>query len=248
MTATSSPRARTPNCSPPARSTAKSMPPKWTAGIWTTDKRTTEPQAMSQTNPSSRQDKPAPASPIGRGPALTGTWPHGRGRAPRTCAARFSASGPHLRRQKWALITVVFTTVATTATQLAGPYLLGVAIDNYILPGDLPGLLRIALLMLVIYWLHAFAHLVRDVCHGRRGPAHVARPAQRPLHQVADPLAALLDAHAHGDLMSRLTNDMETINTVLTDSVTWLISFIPRCWSASPQSCSGSTPIWLRSA
>ncbi len=28
-------------------------------------------------------------------------------------------------------------------------------IDNYILPGDLPGLLRIAPLMLVIYWLHA---------------------------------------------------------------------------------------------
>ena len=110
---------------------------------------------MSQTNPRSRQDKPAPAPPIGRGP--------GRGPGHGHMAAVERAEDvrgtvlrlwTYLRRQKWALITVVFTTVATTATQLAGPYLLGVAIDNYP-PGDLPGLLRIALLMLVIYWLHA---------------------------------------------------------------------------------------------
>jgi len=130
----------------------------------------------------------------------------------------------YLRRQKWALITVVFTTVATTATQLAGPYLLGVAIDNYILPGDLPGLLRIALLMLVIYWLHAL--LTWFVMYVMAGAA------QRMLRDLRNDLFTKLqtlslryfDAHAHGDLMSRLTNDMETINMVLTDSVTRLIS------------------------
>ncbi len=130
----------------------------------------------------------------------------------------------YLRRQKWALITVVFMTVATTATQLAGPYLLGVAIDNYILPGDLPGLLRIALLMLLFYWLHALlTWLVMYVMAGA---------AQRMLRDLRNDLFTKLqtlslryfDAHAHGDLMSRLTNDMETINMVLTDSVTRLIS------------------------
>ncbi len=180
---------------------------------------------MSQTNPRSRQDKPAPAPPIGRGP--------GRGPGHGHMAAVERAEDvrgtvlrlwTYLRRQKWALITVVFTTVATTATQLAGPYLLGVAIDNYILPGDLPGLLRIALLMLVIYWLHAL--LTWFVMYVMAGAA------QRMLRDLRNDLFTKLqtlslryfDAHAHGDLMSRLTNDMETINMVLTDSVTRLIS------------------------
>jgi len=180
---------------------------------------------MSQTNPRSRQDKPASAPPVGRGP--------GRGPGHGHMAAVERAEDvrgtvlrlwTYLRRQKWALITVVFTTVATTATQLAGPYLLGVAIDNYILPGDLPGLLRIALLMLVIYWLHAL--LTWFVMYVMAGAA------QRMLRDLRNDLFTKLqtlslryfDAHAHGDLMSRLTNDMETINMVLTDSVTRLIS------------------------
>ena len=179
---------------------------------------------MSQANPRSRQDKPA-APPIGRGP---GRGPgHGyMGPVERAEDVRGTVLRlwTYLRRQKWALIAVVFMTVATTATQLAGPYLLGVAIDSYILPGDLPGLARIALLMLVIYWLHALlTWLVMYVMAGA---------AQRMLRDLRNDLFTKLqalslryfDAHAHGDLMSRLTNDMETINMVLTDSVTRLIS------------------------
>ena len=41
--------------------------------------------------------------------------------------------------------------ILTTFRNLAGPYLIGQAIDDYILPGDLPGLARLCLLMLTIY-------------------------------------------------------------------------------------------------
>ncbi|NIO43597.1 MAG: multidrug ABC transporter ATP-binding protein, partial [Burkholderiales bacterium] len=69
----------------------------------------------------------------------------------------------YLRRQRAALIATALIVVVTTGLNLLGPLLLGKAIDDYILPGDLPGLARICLLMLGVYalsslltWLQAY--------------------------------------------------------------------------------------------
>jgi ATP-binding cassette subfamily B multidrug efflux pump len=114
--------------------------------------------------------------------------------------------------------------VVTTGLNLLGPLLLGKAIDDYILPGDLTGLARICLLMLGVYglsslltWLQAYV---------------MAGASQRTVRDIRDDLFAQLqklslsyfDQHAHGDLMSRLTNDVENINMVLTESVVQLVS------------------------
>src|SRR5215207_3523687 len=53
----------------------------------------------------------------------------------------------YLRRQKLALISTGLIVAVNTVLTLLGPYLMGRAIDQYILPGDLPGLLRISGLM-----------------------------------------------------------------------------------------------------
>ncbi len=132
----------------------------------------------------------------------------------------------YLRRQRAALIATVFIVAAITGLNLAGPYLLGVAIDRYILPGDLPGLMRIALLMLATYaaaslltWLQIYImtgaaqHTVRDLRNDLFGKLQVL-----PLR--------FFDARPHGELMSRLTNDIENVNTVLADSVSQLVSGI----------------------
>src|SRR3712207_8724122 len=49
--------------------------------------------------------------------------------------------------QKSALIVIVLMVTVSTGLNVLGPYLLGLAIDRYILPGDLPGLARISLLI-----------------------------------------------------------------------------------------------------
>ncbi len=130
----------------------------------------------------------------------------------------------YLRRQKSALIATVLMVALTTGLNLLGPYLLGRAIDAYILPGDLPGLARICVLMLGVYalsslltWLQAYV---------------MAGASQRTVRDIRNDLFARLqtlslrffDQHTHGDLMSRLTNDVENISNVLTESVVQLIS------------------------
>ena len=57
----------------------------------------------------------------------------------------------YLRRQRQALLLTVALVAGSSALTVAGPYLLGYALDTYVLPGDLPGLARISGLMLGIY-------------------------------------------------------------------------------------------------
>jgi ATP-binding cassette subfamily B protein len=130
----------------------------------------------------------------------------------------------YLRRQKVAVSATVVLVTISTALTLLGPYLLGRAIDVYILPGDLPGLWRISLLMLGVYsatslltWLQSYI---------------MAGAAQRTVRDIRNDLFGSLqhlslrffDRRAHGELMSRLTNDVENVNVVLTDSITQIVS------------------------
>ncbi len=130
----------------------------------------------------------------------------------------------YLSAQRLLLIIAVVLIIATTALQLTGPYLLGVAIDTYILPGDMPGLLRIILLMAGIYALAAVLQWLQATI--------MARVAQRTVHSLRRDIFAKLqrlplrffDQRPHGDTMSRLTNDVETISQILTESTTQIVS------------------------
>src|SRR3954452_5755033 len=52
----------------------------------------------------------------------------------------------YLRRQRLALIVTIIMVIITTLLNLLGPYLMGVAIDQYIIPGDLAGLAGVAVI------------------------------------------------------------------------------------------------------
>ncbi len=130
----------------------------------------------------------------------------------------------YLRRQRGALILTAMLVIATTGLNLLGPYLLGRAIDAYILRGDLAELGRIVLLMLLVYALTSLLTWMQAYI--------MAGAAQRTIRDIRKDLFGKMQGlsvrffyqRAHGDLMSRLTNDVETVNQVLTDGVVQIIS------------------------
>ena len=130
----------------------------------------------------------------------------------------------YLRRQRWMLVFVISMVVASTALNLSGPYLMGVAIDKFILVGDLNGLAGIALLMSVLFLGLSLTTWIQSILMVR-----VAQHTVRELRQnVFDKLQTLslrfFDQRAHGELMSRLTNDVENVNAVLSENVTSFLS------------------------
>ncbi len=139
----------------------------------------------------------------------------------------------YLRQQRLGLLLVLGLVMVSTALGALGPFLMGKAIDEFILEGDIPGLATMVLLMIGVYigasvtaWLQTYV---------------MAAVAQRTVRDMRNDLFAKLqtlslrffDQRPHGELMSRLTNDVENISTVLTESVTpFLSSFFMLLWTA----------------
>ena len=125
---------------------------------------------------------------------------------------------------KITLIFVIILVIIYTLASLAGPYLTGIAIDQYIIPGDLPGLGRIALLMLGAFLTSSLLQILSGWI--------MAGISQSALKQLRTDLFGHLqelslgfyDKNRAGDLMSRLTNDINAINMAVSQNVTSLIA------------------------
>ncbi len=132
----------------------------------------------------------------------------------------------YMERQRWLLAAVIVTALVTTGLSLLGPYMMGVALDRFIIAHDLPGLARLVGLMLLVFAGLSLTSWLQTIL--------MIRMAQRTVQDLRRALFAKLqtlslrffDGHTHGELMSRLTNDVENVNTVLTNSVTSFLSAI----------------------
>ena len=129
--------------------------------------------------------------------------------------------GSYLRPYAPTLAIVVILVVLSTVLNVVGPYIMGLAIDQF---GDLAGLQRMTVLMLAVY----LASWLAEVLHGyvMAGVMQkVMRTLRRDLFEHLQELSLrFFDSRPHGDLMSRLTNDIDAINRALSQNVTQLIS------------------------
>ena len=134
--------------------------------------------------------------------------------------------GNYLLESKFQLVLVVVFVILGTVLSIIGPYLLGVAIDSYIVKGDLVGLTGIVLLMFGVYLGAWFAQSAQGLLM-----ASISQKALRALRKnLFEHLQTLslsfFDRRTHGELMSRLTNDIDAINQALAQNVTQLASSI----------------------
>ena len=133
---------------------------------------------------------------------------------------------PYLEPYKFVLGFVLFLVLVYTVLGLMGPYLMGVAIDRFIGGKDPAGLVRIALLMLVVY---LFNNLFQAVANWI-----MAKISQRALKQLRRNLfqhlqtlsLSFFDTNPAGELMSRLTNDIDAINQAVSQNVISLIASV----------------------
>jgi ATP-binding cassette subfamily B multidrug efflux pump len=114
--------------------------------------------------------------------------------------------------------------VVYTVAALFGPYLLGVAIDRFIAARDASGLPRIALLMLGAYALSNALQLGASwLMAGISQRALQRLRAELFGHLQTLPLA-YYEARPAGELMSRLTNDIDAVNQAVAQNVTALLA------------------------
>jgi len=129
-----------------------------------------------------------------------------------------------LRPHRWVLVGVFVLVVTSTGLDLLAPFLMGLTIDEFIAAGDLAGLQRIVLLMLGAY-LGAWLTKAGQSVIMARVSQKAMRSLRRHLFEHLQTLSlSFFDRHPHGELMSRLTNDMDAISRVLSQNVTGLFT------------------------
>ena len=117
----------------------------------------------------------------------------------------------------------LFLVVVGALSQAGGPYLIGRAIDRYILRGDVPGLLWTMLILLGVYVAGTLATLgqIRQV--GGVGQRVLASLRERIFERLLRLPLRYFDRRPVGDLMSRVTNDVDTLNQLLSQGFTQLL-------------------------
>jgi ATP-binding cassette subfamily B protein len=132
----------------------------------------------------------------------------------------------YLRPFKVQIIFVTFFVILFSLLGLAGPYLMGRAIDTAIGGKNPHGLIVDAVAMLVAYILTNFFNVIANWI--------MARVSQEALRDLRGELFAhiqklsmgFFDTHSPGGLMSRLTNDIDAINQAVSQNVISLLTSV----------------------
>jgi ATP-binding cassette subfamily B multidrug efflux pump len=124
------------------------------------------------------------------------------------------------------LLTVSFLVLIYTLLGLAGPWLMGVAIDRFIMAKNIPGLEKIVILMAVVYLCFNLFQLLAGWI--------MSSVSQIALKQLSNDLfthiqtlpVSYFDRNPAGNLMSRLTNDIDAINQAVSQNITSLLASV----------------------
>ncbi len=150
--------------------------------------------------------------------------PPGGFRKPKDLRGTLGKLMRYLSPYKALLALVVVLLVVSSACTVGGSYLLKPLINDYIIPGDFAGLARMLCFMAAVY-------VTGTVCSFgyARIMVHVSQNAVAELRaDLFDRMQKLplqfFDTHTHGELMSRYTNDIETVSEALNNSFGSLIS------------------------
>lgn len=122
------------------------------------------------------------------------------------------------------LVVIGLLILLSIASNLAGSYMLRPIINEYILPGDFPGLLRMLGILASVYLSGVAAVYIQYLLLNKIGQRTVARMRSDLFGKMEHLPVAYFDTHAHGDVMSRYTNDIDRISDALTDSLSDMLS------------------------
>ncbi|MEK4348574.1 ABC transporter ATP-binding protein [Paenibacillus sp. FSL P4-0184] len=165
----------------------------------------------------------------GFGPAIgPGSGP-GRGGAVPIVRAKNQASTlkriwTYLNRQRFGLIIVYVFTVLNALLSLIGPYLIGKAIDTAVIPHDYQGLIRFCILLIGIYGLGSVVAWVQAYVMTSVSQNTVFELRRDLFSKYQQLPIKFFDTRANGELMSRATNDIESVSSTLNQSVTQLLN------------------------
>lgn len=129
----------------------------------------------------------------------------------------------YLGLHKWMFVLVALLVLISTGANIMGTYLLKPVINQFILPGDTPGLLKAVAAMGVMYGCGALATLGYNQLMIKTSQTLIKEIRADLFAHVQKLPLRYYDAHTHGELMSRFTNDVDTVQEAMNNSFAMII-------------------------
>ena len=129
----------------------------------------------------------------------------------------------YLRVHRFSLLVVTALVAVSALANVYGTYLLKPAVNQYILPGDIPGLIRMLGFMGAIYLAGAVSTYFYSQLMVKIAQKIVSEIRGDLFNKIQQLPIRFFDAKTHGELMSRFTNDIDTISEALNNSFTVVI-------------------------
>ncbi|MBE6971137.1 MAG: ABC transporter ATP-binding protein [Ruminococcaceae bacterium] len=130
----------------------------------------------------------------------------------------------YISQYKLLLILVALCLVISSLASVASSYLMKPIINNYIIPGDFTGLLKMVALLFGCFALSAGCSYTYARIMVRISQKTVAKLRQDLFEKLQELPISYFDTHQSGDLMSRFTNDIDTVSEMINSSFASVIS------------------------
>ncbi|WP_050181901.1 ABC transporter ATP-binding protein [Domibacillus robiginosus] len=132
--------------------------------------------------------------------------------------------GHYLLKRKGKLLLTMVMVALSSLLALAGPFLTGKAIDDYIASGDERGLIGLLAGLALVYIGYSAVSFLQNYW--------MVEIAQKTVYELRDDLfrhfhklpISFFDKRRHGELMSRVTNDIDNISSTLNSSIIQIAS------------------------
>lgn len=132
----------------------------------------------------------------------------------------------YLIEKKINIFVVFILCFITTLISILGTRLNGYTIDKFIKTGDIKGLAFICMILVLMYLVNIFSTYYQNSVMIKISQKVSAKIREELFTALQSLPLKYFDNNSSGDLMSRLTNDVDNINTTLSQSVTQLFSGI----------------------
>lgn len=129
----------------------------------------------------------------------------------------------YLGMHKWAFLSVAVLVFISAGANIMGTYLIKPVVNKFITPGDMRGLFKAVAGMGIMYLCGAMATLFYNRL--------MVKTSQKVIQEIRKDLfnhtqklpLKYFDAHTHGELMSRFTNDVDTVQEAMNNSFAMII-------------------------
>lgn len=132
----------------------------------------------------------------------------------------------YLGKHKSKLIIICILVIMSTVMTTAATRIMGIAIDEFIGKGNINGLIKLCLMLVVLYVMASFFTWLQGVTMINIAQQTVAQLRKEVFDKLQKLPLKYFDTNSHGEVMSRVTNDVDNISTTLNQSISQVLSSI----------------------